>query len=77
VSRVVGSDELDAEVEATADELATKAPLPVRATLDAVAALTGVGAPLGWSDADSLLAALADPASRAAGEAYLGRMRGR
>jgi enoyl-CoA hydratase/carnithine racemase len=76
VSRVVPSDDLDALVTEVADELAAKAPLPVRATLDAVAALTGTGAPLGWSDADTLLAALADPASRAAGAAYVERVLG-
>jgi enoyl-CoA hydratase/carnithine racemase len=76
VSRVVADGELDAEVAALAAEIATKAPLPVRATLDAVAAVAGHGAPQGWSDADSLLAALADPASRAAGARYLARVFG-
>jgi enoyl-CoA hydratase/carnithine racemase len=76
VSRVVPDDELEAEVTALADELAAKARLPVRATLDAVASAVGLGAPAGWSDADSLLAALADPESRAAGQRYLERVFG-
>jgi enoyl-CoA hydratase/carnithine racemase len=76
ISRVVPDDRLEAEVAAVADALADKARLPVRATLDGVAALTGLGAPQGWSDADSLLAALADPECRAAGERYLTRALG-
>jgi enoyl-CoA hydratase/carnithine racemase len=76
ISRVVADDRLGAEVTEVAGALAEKARLPVRATLDAVAAATGLGAPHGWSDADSLLAALADPESRAAGQRYLDRLRG-
>jgi enoyl-CoA hydratase/carnithine racemase len=76
ISRVVADDHLGAEVTEVAEALAVKARLPVRATLDAVAAATGLGAPHGWSDADSLLAALADPESRAAGQRYLERLRG-
>jgi enoyl-CoA hydratase/carnithine racemase len=73
VSRVLPDDGLAAGVAEVARELAAKARLPVRATLDGIAAVTGQGAPLGWSDADSLLAALADPESRAAGHRYLAR----
>jgi enoyl-CoA hydratase/carnithine racemase len=76
VSRVVRDDDLDAEVAGLAASLATKARLPVRATLDAVGAVAGQGAAHGWSDADSLLAALADPEARAAGERYLRRLFG-
>jgi enoyl-CoA hydratase/carnithine racemase len=76
VSRVVADDDLDVEVAALAAALASKARLPVRATLAAVAAVAGQGAPQGWSDADSLLAALADPESRAAGSRYLRRVFG-
>jgi enoyl-CoA hydratase/carnithine racemase len=65
VSRVVSSDHLDAEVAALADDLATKPHLPVRATLDAVAVATGVGTPVGWGDADTLLAAVRDAEVRA------------
>jgi enoyl-CoA hydratase/carnithine racemase len=76
VSRVVPDERLVAEVAALAASLADKARLPVRATLDAVAAATGQGLPAGWSDADTLLAALADPESRAAGQRYLARVFG-
>lgn len=61
VSRVVASDHLDAEVATLAADLASKPPLPVRATLDAVAVATGAGSPVGWADADTLLAAVRDP----------------
>jgi enoyl-CoA hydratase/carnithine racemase len=77
ISRVVADDLLDAEVADVAASVAAKARLPVRATLDAVAAATGIGAPQGWSDADSLLAAVVDPESRAAGQRYLDQLRGR
>jgi enoyl-CoA hydratase/carnithine racemase len=77
ISRVVADDLLDAEVTDVAESLATKARLPVDATLAAVAAATGVGTPHGWSDADSLLAAVADPASRAAGQRYLEQLSAR
>lgn len=65
VSRVLADDRLDAEVAEVAAELAAKASLPVRATLDAIAAVTGTGVPRGWSDADTLLTAVRDPESRA------------
>ena len=74
VSRVVPADRLDDEVARLARDLAAKARLPVHATLDAIASHLGVGAPRGWSDADTLLSALADPESRAAGQAYVGRV---
>jgi enoyl-CoA hydratase/carnithine racemase len=76
VSRVVAPDQLDTEVAALADGLARKARLPVRATLDAVAARLGAGAPVGWSDADALLSAMRDPESRAAGQAYVAKVLG-
>jgi enoyl-CoA hydratase/carnithine racemase len=74
VSRVLADTRLEAEVAQVAAELAAKARLPVRATLEGVDAATGWGAPVGWSDADSLLAALADPECREAGERYLARV---
>jgi enoyl-CoA hydratase/carnithine racemase len=74
VSRVVPADRLDGEVTALARDMAAKARLPVRATLDAIASHLGVGAPHGWSDADTLLSAIADPESRAAGQAYVARV---
>jgi enoyl-CoA hydratase/carnithine racemase len=77
VSRSVPSRRFDAEVAALAAGLATKARLPVRATLDAIAAAAGIGTPQGWSDADSLLAAVRDPEALAAGAAYLARVTGR
>lgn len=70
VSRVLPDDGLDAEVATVTAELAAKAALPVRATLDAVAAVTGAGAPHGWSDADTLLSAVRDPESRAVAARY-------
>ena len=71
VSQVVANDDLDAAVDELAAGVAAKAPLPVRATLDAVAACAGVGTPAGWSDADTLLSAVRDPQSRAIAEQAL------
>lgn len=76
LSRVVPAGDLDAEVAAVAADLAAKARLPVRATLDAVAAHLGAGAPYGWSDADALLSAVRDPECQVAGQSYLARVRG-
>jgi enoyl-CoA hydratase/carnithine racemase len=76
VSRVHPAGEVAAAVTELAGELAEKARLPVRATLDAVRATLGVGAPRGWSDADTLLTAVRDPESRAAAQAYLERVLG-
>jgi len=76
VSRVLADDRLDAEVAEVAAELTAKASLPVRATLDAIAAVTGAGTPQGWSDADTLLTAVRDPESRAVAARYLGGLRG-
>lgn len=76
VSRVHPPDHLDAAVTDLAVELAGKARLPVRATLDAVRTALGVGAPAGWSDADVLLSAVRDPESMAAGQRYLDRVFG-
>jgi enoyl-CoA hydratase/carnithine racemase len=73
VSRVLDDDRLDTEVAEVAAEVAAKASLPVRATLDAIAAVTGTGAPRGWSDADTLLTAVRDPESRAVAARYLER----
>ncbi len=74
VSRVYPAGELESRVDDLAEELATKARLPVQATLDAVRATLGIGAPLGWSDADSLLSAVRDPESQAAARSYLDRV---
>ena len=75
VSRVLADDALDGEVAEVAGEVAAKATLPVRATLDHVAAVTGTGSPQGWSDADTLLTAARDPESRAAATRYLADLR--
>lgn len=71
VSRVLPDDQLDHEVAVLAGELAAKPRLAVRATLDAVATAVGVGSRTGWSDADTLLAAVRDPECQAAGRRYL------
>jgi enoyl-CoA hydratase/carnithine racemase len=76
LSRVCPAEELPGVVGALAGQLAAKARLPVRATLDAVRATLGVGAPLGWSDADSLLTAVRDPECRTAAQQYLARVFG-
>lgn len=74
LSRVCPDEELTSRVDDLAAELALKARLPVRATLDAVRATLGIGAPVGWSDADSLLSAVRDPESQAAARSYLERV---
>ena len=74
LSRVYPAGELVSRVDDLAAELALKARLPVRATLDAVRATLGIGAPVGWSDADSLLSAVRDPESQAAARGYLDRV---
>jgi enoyl-CoA hydratase/carnithine racemase len=71
ISRLMADDELDTEVAEVAAEIAAKAALPVRATLDAIAVVAGIGAPRGWSDADTLLTAVRDPESRAVAARYL------
>ncbi len=76
VSRIHPPEELAAAAVTLAGELADKARLPVRATLDGVRAQLGVGAPRGWSDADSLLTAVRDPECQAAAQAYLTRVFG-
>lgn len=74
LSRVCPAGQVEATVIGLAEELATKARLPVDATLDAVRATLGIGAPLGWSDADSLLAAVRDPQCQAAAQRYFTRV---
>lgn len=78
LNRVVAADELDRAVEELAAAIAAKPRGAVGATkrhVNAVAA--GMSGPeRSWSDADGLLAALADPEARAAAAAYLERMRG-
>lgn len=78
LNRVVAAGELDGAVEELAAEIAAKPRAAVRATkrhVNAVAA--GISQPdRSWSDADGLLAALADPEARAAAAAYLERVGG-
>jgi len=73
VNRVVDMSTLDAEVDALARQLAGKAAFPLRATKRHVDAVTSaaVGRDRSWSDADSLLTALRDPACREAAARYL------
>lgn len=75
VSRVLADDTLDAEVTQVAAEVAAKAALPVRATLEHIAVVIGAGSPQGWSDPDTLLAAVRDPESRAVATRYLDDLR--
>jgi len=75
LSRVCPDPELDGTVDELARDLARKARLPVRATLDAVRSTLGVGVPTGWSDADTLLSAVRDPECQAAAGRYLERVR--
>jgi enoyl-CoA hydratase/carnithine racemase len=78
LNRVVPDDELDESVEALAASLAVKPKLALLATKRhanaAADELAGVGH--SWSDADGLLAALADPESRESAERYLARIKG-
>jgi enoyl-CoA hydratase/carnithine racemase len=78
LNRVVPADRVLATVEELAAGLVTKSALTlsstkahVNAVLEAMSAASG-----SWSDADGLVAALHDPESRAAGAAYLARVRG-
>jgi enoyl-CoA hydratase/carnithine racemase len=77
LNRVVPADALDAEVEALARALAEKAGVALLATKRHVNAVTSqmVGTARSWSDADGLVAALADPECAEARRCYLGRRR--
>jgi enoyl-CoA hydratase/carnithine racemase len=76
VQRLVPDDHLDAAVLELVTELMGKASGPLVATKRHVDAVTRqmVGTDRAWSEADSLVAALHDPLSRAAGVAYLERL---
>lgn len=71
LNRVVPADRVQQEADALATELATKSTLTLTATKQAVAA-----ADPAYGGTDELVAALADPESRAVGRAYLARVRG-
>jgi len=77
LNRVVAPDDLDRAVEDLVAQLLTKSPLTLRATKRHVDAVTRqmVGLDRSWADADSLVAALRDPESRASAKAYLERVR--
>jgi enoyl-CoA hydratase/carnithine racemase len=77
VNRVVPVDALDAEVEALARELCSKAAYPLAATKRHVNAVTAqtVGTARSWSDADGLLTALADGECAEARRRYLASRR--
>jgi len=77
LNRVVPADRVLAVAEELAGELAAKSSLTLTATKAHVnAVLEAMSVPGGsWSDADSLVAALHDPESRAVGAAYLARVR--
>ncbi len=79
LNRVVAPADLDQEVEDLVVQLLTKSPLTLRSTKRHVDAVTSqmVGLDRSWADADSLVAALRDPASRASAKAYLDRVRKR
>ena len=77
LNRVVPEDRLDAEVEELARVLQQKSALTLTATKQHANAVTAgmVGVARSWNDADSLVSALRDPESRAAGAASLERVR--
>jgi enoyl-CoA hydratase/carnithine racemase len=78
LNRVVAEEELDAAVEILAAQIAAKPTLPVAATKAHVNSVTAqmVGTMRAWSDADSLIGALADSECGVAREAYI-KARGR
>lgn len=75
LNRVVDPANLDVVVESIVEQLVDKSPLTLRATkrhVDAITAAT-FGTAQAWSDADSLVSALHDTASREVATAYLER----
>ena len=79
LNRVVPADEVMSQVEDLAEELCTKSALTLQATKRHVNAVAESMSNAGrnWNDADSLVAALYDPESRAAADRYLERLRSR
>ncbi|MBX9640299.1 MAG: enoyl-CoA hydratase/isomerase family protein [Mycobacteriaceae bacterium] len=73
VNRVVAAADLGAAVDDLVESLAGKSALTLTSTKRHTNAVTEqmVGAMRAWNDADSLVTALGDPESRAAGAAYL------
>jgi enoyl-CoA hydratase/carnithine racemase len=78
LNRVVPASDLTATVDELAGQLAGKSSLTLTATKRHTNAVTEsmVGTTRAWNDADSLVTALRDPESRAAGAAYLNGMGG-
>lgn len=78
LNRVVSEEQLDAEVESLAEQVASKPAYPVAATKAHVAAVTAqmVGTQRAWSDADGLIGGLLDPECQLARENYV-KARGR
>ncbi len=79
LNRVVPADEVMSQVEELAEELCAKSALTLQATKRHVNAVAESMSNAGrnWNDADSLVAALYDPESRAAADRYLERLRSR
>ena len=77
LNQVVPAADLDQAVEDLVAVLLTKSALTLRSTKKHVDAVTRqmVGLDRSWADADSLVAALRDPESRASAQAYLDRVR--
>jgi enoyl-CoA hydratase/carnithine racemase len=73
ISRLLDDDDFFDQADALVQALAAKAPMCVRATLDAVAASADAMVPTGhcWADADAFVTAQHDPESRAAAAQYL------
>lgn len=73
LNRIVEPDQLMAEANALAQEVAKRPTNPVQITKRHVNAVTAqmVGTMRAWSDADGLLASFGDPESEAARQAYL------
>lgn len=73
VNRVVADDDLDGEVQELAAVLASRSPFTLEATKRRVDAISEslVGTAGAWADADSMVTARRDPASRAAAARYL------
>ncbi len=77
LNRVVPASQLDAAVEDLVAQLEGKSALTLTATKRHTNAVTEgmVGTARAWNDADSLVAALRDPESRAVSAAYLQRVK--
>ncbi len=73
LNRVVDEDDLDAQVDSLAAEVAARPAYPAQATKQHVDAITATQSGLlrSWSDADSLLAGLVDPECVEARKRYL------